>query len=67
MQKIKKIKAMQILNLIRGFELQRMKESKTVKEYADKLLGIANRVRLLGGDFDDSRLVKKILVTVLER
>ena len=53
--------------MIREFELQRMKESKTVKEYADKLLGIANIVRLLGGDFNDSRLVEKILVIVPER
>ena len=63
----KKIKGIQILNLIREFELQRMKESETVKEYADMLLGIANRVRLLGGDFNDSRLVEKILVTVPEK
>ena len=58
---------MQILNLIKEFELQRIKESETIKEYNDKLLGIANRVRLLGADFNDSRLVEKILVTVPEK
>ena len=58
---------MQILNLIREFELQRMKELETVKEYADKLLGIANIARLLEGDFNDSRLVEKIMVTVPKR
>ena len=41
-----RIKDMQILNLVREFELQIMKESKSVKEYTDRLLGIANRVRL---------------------
>lgn len=44
-----------------------MKESESVKEYTDRLLGIANRVRLLGSDFTDSRIIEKILVTVPER
>lgn len=58
---------MQVLNLMREFELQRMKESNTIKEYSDKLLGIANKIKLLGSDFADSRIVEKILVTVPER
>lgn len=62
-----RIKGMQKLNLIREFELQKMKESETVQEYSDKLLGIANKVRLLGGEFADSRIVQKLLVTVPER
>ncbi|XP_052201452.1 uncharacterized protein LOC127807530 [Diospyros lotus] len=62
-----RIKGMQKLNLIREFELQKMKESETVQEYSDKLLRIANKVRLLGGEFADSRIVQKLLVTVLER
>jgi len=57
---------MQVLNL-REFELQKMKESKTIKEYLDKLLSIANKIRLLGKDFIDSRIVEKILVIVPER
>ena len=39
---------MKVLNLIRDFELQKMKEFKSVKEYSDRLLSIANKVRLLG-------------------
>lgn len=62
-----RIRGMQVLNLIRNFELQRMKESETIKEYSDRLLEIANKVRLLGSEFNDSRLVEKILVTVPER
>nr|KYP32243.1 hypothetical protein KK1_047118 [Cajanus cajan] len=62
-----RIRSMQVLNLMREFELQRMKEFETIKEYYDKLLGIANKVRLLGSDFADSRIVEKILVTVSER
>ncbi|XP_040946148.1 uncharacterized protein [Gossypium hirsutum] len=62
-----RIRGMQVLNLIREFELQRMKESETIKEYQDRLYEIANKVRLLGTKFPDSRIVEKILVTVLER
>ena len=54
-----------MLNLIRDFELQNMKE--TIKEYSDRLLNIANRVKLLGSSLEDSRIVEKILVTVPER
>ncbi|RHN67383.1 hypothetical protein MtrunA17_Chr3g0102151 [Medicago truncatula] len=62
-----KVKGMQVLNLIREFEMQRMKESETIKEYADKLLSIVNNVRLLGGEFSDIRIVRKCPVTVPER
>lgn len=61
-----RIKGMQVLNLIREFELQKMKESKTVKEYSYRLLNIANKVRLLSSTFLDSRIVEKILVTFLK-
>ena len=41
-------KNMQVLNLMREFEMLKMKETETIKNYADKLLGIVNKVRLLG-------------------
>ena len=44
-----------------------MKDSETIQDYSDKLLNIANNVRLLGSEFSDSRIVEKILVTVPER
>ena len=59
-----RVKGMQVLNLIREFEMQKMKESETIQEYSDRLFKIVNKVRLLGIDFSDSRVVKKILVTV---
>ncbi|KAA8519448.1 hypothetical protein F0562_013677 [Nyssa sinensis] len=62
-----RIKGIQVLNLIKEFELQRMKDSKTIKDYSNRLLSIANKVRLLGSGFTDSRIVEKILVTVPER
>jgi hypothetical protein len=62
-----RIKGMQVLNLIREFELQKMKESETIKEYSNKLLSIVNNIKLLGTDFSNSRIVQKILVTILEK
>ncbi|KAF2306341.1 hypothetical protein GH714_016833 [Hevea brasiliensis] len=62
-----KIKGMQVLNLVREFEMQKMKESETIKEYSDRLLNIVNKVRLFGTEFADTRIVQKILVTVPER
>ena len=56
-----------MLNLIHDFELQKMKETKTIKEYSDRLLNIENRVKLLGSSLEDSRIVEKILLTVPER
>lgn len=44
-----------------------MKESESSKEYSDKLLGISNKIRLLGTPVSDSRIVQKILVTIPER
>ena len=48
---------MQVLNLIREFDMQRMKESETIKDYSDRLLNIVNKDRLLGTNFYDSRIV----------
>ncbi|GMJ09478.1 hypothetical protein HRI_004617000 [Hibiscus trionum] len=62
-----KIREMQVLNLVRDFELQKLKETETVKEYSDRLVSIANKVRLLGSSLVDSRIVQKILVTIPER
>ncbi|XP_038684122.1 uncharacterized protein LOC119984324 [Tripterygium wilfordii] len=62
-----RVKGMQVLNLIREFEMQRMKESETTKDYAERLLSIVNKVRLLGTEFSNSRIVQKILVTIPER
>ena len=58
---------MQVLNLIRDFELQKMKVNESIKEYSNKLLNIANRVRLLESSLPDSRIIEKILITVPER
>jgi len=62
-----RVQNMQVMNLIREFEMKRMKESETIKDYADQLLDLANKVRLFGKDFADERIVQKILVTLPEK
>ncbi|XP_050207448.1 uncharacterized protein LOC126656869 [Mercurialis annua] len=62
-----KTKNMQALNLIREFEMMKMKETESIKSYSKKLLGIANKVRLLGKNFLDERIIQKILVTLPEK
>ncbi|KAF3638622.1 T4P13.26 protein isoform 2 [Capsicum annuum] len=46
---------------------KRMKESEIIKDYADWLLDLANKVRLFGKDFTDERIVQKIFVTLPEK
>lgn len=62
-----RIRGMQVLNLTRDFKLQKLKESKLVKEYANIFLSIANTVRLLKCELTDSIIVEKLLIIVLKR
>ena len=61
-----RIQGMQVLNLMRDFELQKMKKTESIKEYSDRLLNIASRISLLGSSLPESRIVQKILVTIPE-
>ena len=58
---------MLVLNLRREFEMQKMKETKVVKDYTDRLLMLANKIMMLGEEFFDTRVVEKLLVTLPER
>ena len=58
---------MQVMNLIQEFEMSIMKESQTIKDYAEQLLNIVNKMRLYGKEFSDERIVQKILVTLPEK
>jgi len=44
-----------------------MKKTESIKEYSDRLLNIASQVKLLGSSLPESRIVQKILVTILEK
>ncbi|XP_010532447.1 PREDICTED: uncharacterized protein LOC104808467 [Tarenaya hassleriana] len=62
-----KIRGMKVLNLMRDFERQQMKPSESIKEYVDRLVEIVNKIRILGTDITDQRIVQKIMVSVPER
>ncbi|KAH1047408.1 hypothetical protein J1N35_038192 [Gossypium stocksii] len=66
-QRDERIKSMKVLNLIRKFKRLQMKYSKSIKKYSDKRIDISNKVRVLGIDISDSRLVQKIHVSVLKK
>jgi len=57
-------KNMQILNLILEFEMLKMKKAETMKEYTGKLLDIVNKLRILGNDIPDERIVRIFLAYV---
>lgn len=46
--------------LIGEFELKMVKDFETIKKYFSKLLDIANKIKLIGKKFLDSKLVEKI-------
>ncbi|XP_071916203.1 uncharacterized protein [Coffea arabica] len=58
---------MQVLNLRREFELLRMKDKENIKDYSDKLLNIVNKIRLIGEQLPDSRVLEKVLVSLPKR
>ncbi|XP_040937993.1 uncharacterized protein [Gossypium hirsutum] len=57
----------QLLNLRRDFENLKMKEEETVKQYSDRIMAVVNSIRLLGEQFDEVRIVEKVLSTLPER
>jgi len=58
---------MQVLNLRREFEMLRMKEAETIKEYFDRLLAVVNKIRLLREDLPDRKIIEKVLVSLPKR
>ncbi|XP_044463315.1 uncharacterized protein LOC123194228 [Mangifera indica] len=59
-----RVKTVKLLTIRREFEVLRMKEEELVKEYASKLLELVNKIRLMGEDFPDTKVVEKILVSL---
>ncbi|KAL0312717.1 UNVERIFIED_CONTAM: hypothetical protein Sradi_5671000 [Sesamum radiatum] len=56
-----------LLTLKREFEMLRMKDGETVKEYSSKILDTVNKIRLLGEDFSDLKVVEKMLISLPAR
>ncbi|KAL5770612.1 hypothetical protein ACOSP7_014766 [Xanthoceras sorbifolium] len=59
-----KVKAVKLLTLKREFELMRMKDSESIKDYSNKLMNLVNQIRLHGEMFPDQKVVEKIMVSV---
>jgi len=66
-QENERTRQMQVLNLIREFEMLRMKEAETIKEYFDRLLAMVNKIQLLHEYLLDKRIIEKVLVSLPER
>ncbi|XP_021899480.1 uncharacterized protein LOC110815830 [Carica papaya] len=62
-----RIKMVKVLNLRKQFETLKMAEAEIIKENAPKLLDTVNKIRLLGEDFEDRRVVEKMLVSLHAR
>ena len=62
-----RVKDVKLITLKREFEMLKMKDSDSVKEYTTKVMTIVNQIRLAGEDFLNQRVVEKIMVSVLNR
>ncbi|XP_031387068.1 uncharacterized protein LOC116200356 [Punica granatum] len=62
-----KVRGMEVLNFLREFERQQMDETKTIKEYADRLIDIVNKTRALGTDLKGERIMQKISISLPEK
>ena len=60
-------KQMQVLNLKRDFESLTMQEDETITKYSDRIALIVNKIRSLGEEFSDARIMEMVLVTLPER
>jgi len=62
-----RVKSVRLLALKRKFELLKMKDSDSVKEYSSKLMEIVNQIRILGETFPDQKVVEKILISLPDK
>ena len=49
------------------FELLKMKDSNSVKEYSSKLMDTVNQIRILGKNFPIQKVVDKIMVSLPDK
>jgi len=48
-----RVKVVKLITLKKEFEMLKMKDSDSVKEYTTKVMTIVNQIRLAGEDFSD--------------
>ncbi|XP_027772676.1 uncharacterized protein LOC114077196 [Solanum pennellii] len=59
-----RVKFVRLLALKREFEVLKMKDLDSVKEYSSKLMEIVSQIRILGETFPDQKVVEKIMVSL---
>ncbi|XP_017974472.1 PREDICTED: uncharacterized protein LOC108661553 [Theobroma cacao] len=57
----------QILNLLKEFDILKMREDESIKKYSDKILKLVNQLRLTREDLLEKRIVNKVFVSLLEK
>ncbi|WJZ92889.1 hypothetical protein VitviT2T_011862 [Vitis vinifera] len=62
-----RVKNVRLLTLKREFELMKMKDDESVKDYSGRLMDVVNQMRLLGEAFTDQKVVEKIMVSVPQK
>ncbi|TXG48236.1 hypothetical protein EZV62_027530 [Acer yangbiense] len=59
-----RVKNVKMLTLKREFEMLKMKESESVKDYSSKLSELVNQMRLYGETVEDYKVVEKMLINL---
>lgn len=49
------------------FEILKMRDSESVKEFSNRLMKVVNQIRLLSDDMPDKRVVEKVLISLPEK
>ena len=62
-----RVKAVRLLALKREFELMKMKDAETVKNYTGRLMDTVNQMRLLGDVVEEQKVVEKIMVSLPQK
>jgi len=62
-----RVKTVRLLALKREFELMKMKDNESVKDYSGILMDVVNQMRLIGKTFEDHKVVEKIMMSVPQK
>ncbi|CAA7027704.1 unnamed protein product [Microthlaspi erraticum] len=62
-----RVQSAQLQRMRRNFEILEMKEGETITEYFSRVMMVVNDMRNLGEDMPDSKVVEKILRTLVEK
>lgn len=61
------MRQIQVLNLLKGFKVLKMKEEASIKNYINKVMRVVNQLRLLRENLIERKIVNKVLVSLPEK